>query len=138
MNVTYDEEKKQFDIAWRTDTEHLEAALSAWNNSVVMLENTSDKKHKSLINNYLSENFKIILNTKTQALEVAFVEINFAETTIHLRPIKCRRKLKIVAVSSTLLLAPFPHQKNMIQINYKGKMHSMLLDYRQTSDKVMM
>ena len=29
MNMTYDEKSKEFDITWRTDTEHLEGAIQA-------------------------------------------------------------------------------------------------------------
>ncbi|MDA8886567.1 hypothetical protein OAD66_07535 [Bacteroidia bacterium] len=127
MNMTYNEKNKEFEITWRTDTEHLEGALSAFSKDEIHLENTSVNTHKILLNKYITANTNLYFNGKNQKLEIDVIEVTFAETTVHFRAIKCRRKLKTVAMNNTLLQALFPNQKNMVQVNYKGKMHSMLL-----------
>jgi len=127
MNMTYNEESKEFETTWRTDTEHLEGVLTAYSGGEISLENTSIDEHKSLIDQYIKSNTSLDFNRKRQLLEIDIIEVTFAETIIHFKPIKCRRKLKSIAMTNTLLQAQFPNQKNMIQINYQGKMYSMLL-----------
>jgi hypothetical protein len=125
MNMTYDEKNKEFDITWRTDTEHLEGAIQAHlKNSKFIL---TDSTRSSVLSTYINDNVNLKFNGKNQNLRVDIVESTFAETIIHFKPIKCRRKLKTVSVENSLLQAQFPNQKNMVQINYKGEMYSMLL-----------
>jgi hypothetical protein len=125
MNMTYDEKNKEFDITWRTDTEHLEGAIQAHlkNSKFILTDSTSS----SVLSTYINDNVNLNFNGKNQNLRVDIVESTFAETIIHFKPIKCRRKLKTVSMENSLLQAQFPNQKNMVQINYKGEMYSMLL-----------
>jgi len=136
MNMTYDEKSKEFDITWRTDTEHLEGVLTAYSGTNIHLENASLQDYKSLINKYINENTSCQFNEKTQSLTIDIVEVTFAEIIIHFKPIKCRRKLKTVSMHNTLLQKQFPNQKNMVQINYYGKMYSMLLGGTKLYDEV--
>jgi hypothetical protein len=125
MNMTYDEKNKKFDITWRTDTEHLEGAIQAHlkNSKFILTDSTSS----SVLSAYIDDNVNLNFNGKNQNLRVDIVESTFAETIIHFKPIKCRRKLKTLSMENSLLQAQFPNQKNMVQINYKGEMYSMLL-----------
>jgi hypothetical protein len=125
MNMTYDEKNKEFEITWRTDTEHLEGAIQAHlkNSKFILTDSTSS----SVLTAYIDDNVNLNFNGKNQNLRVDIVESTFAETIIHFKPIKCRRKLKTVSMENSLLQAQFPNQKNMVQINYKGEMYSMLL-----------
>jgi hypothetical protein len=125
MNMTYDEKNKEFEITWRTDTEHLEGAIQAHlkNSKFILTDSTSS----SVLSAYIDDNVNLNFNGKNQNLRVDIVESTFAETIIHFKPIKCRRKLKTVSMENSLLQAQFPNQKNMVQINYKGEMYSMLL-----------
>ena len=125
MNMTYNEKNKEFDITWRTDTEHLEGAIQAHlkNSKFILTDSTSS----SVLTAYIDDNVNLNFNGKNQNLRVDIVESTFAETIIHFKPIKCRRKLKTVSMENSLLQAQFPNQKNMVQINYKGEMYSMLL-----------
>lgn len=136
MNMTYNENSKNFDITWRTDTEHLEGVLTAFQKKDIHLDNTTIKEHEKGILSYISANTSLILNKSKQILEIDFIEVNFAETIVHFTPIKCRKKLKMVSMENTLLLAQFPNQKNMVQINYLGKMYSMLLGGTKVYDEV--
>tara|TARA_B110000902_G_scaffold252634_1_gene314310 strand:+ start:2563 stop:2976 length:414 start_codon:yes stop_codon:yes gene_type:complete len=125
MNMTYDEKNKEVKITWRTDTEHLEGAIQAHlkNSKFILTDSTSS----SVLTGYINDNVNLNFNGKNQNLRVDIVESTFAETIIHFKPIKCRRKLKTVSMENSLLQAQFPNQKNMVQINYKGEMYSMLL-----------
>ena len=136
MNMTYNEKSKEFEITWRTDTEHLEGALSAFSEDEVHLENTSVDTHKTLLNKYITSNTNLYFNGNNQKLEIDIVEVTFAETIVHFKAIKCRRKLKNVAMNNTLLQTLFPNQKNMVQINYKGNMYSMLLGGSKLFEKI--
>ncbi len=134
--MTYNEKSKEFETTWRTDTEHLEGVLTAYSGGKITLESTSIDEHKSLINKYIKSNTSLDFNRKRQLLEIDIIEVTFAETVIHFKPIKYRRKLKSVAMSNTLLQGQFPNQKNMIQINYQGKMYSMLLGGSKVYEEV--
>ena len=127
MNMTYMEDSKHFEIMWRTDTEHLEGVLTAFAEKSIKLETNTVDEHRKLLSDYIKTNTRLTLNKNQQNLEIDIVEVTFAETIVHFKPIKCRRKLKSVSMQNTLLQAQFPNQKNMVQVNYKGKMYSMLL-----------
>lgn len=127
MNMTYNEDSKLFETTWRTDTEHLEGVLSAFSKQEIHLENTSIESHKSLIYKYISSNTSLLFNGKQQDLAIDVIEVTFAEVIVHFKPFKYRKKLKTVSMENSLLQAQFPNQKNMVQINYKGNMYSMLL-----------
>lgn len=136
MNFTYDEKNKVFEGEWRTDTEHLEGVLNAFSNKEIHLENSSVEQHIELINNYINKNCRLQINQLNKALQVDIVEVNFAETVVHFKPIKQRKKMKSIQMTNTLLIAQFPNQKNMVQINYKGTMNSMLFDGVNTNSSL--
>lgn len=134
--MTYDEKGKAFDVSWRTDTEHLEGVLTAYGEEEVHLENNTILGHTPLIIKYINDHTDLYFNGKDQNLQIDIIEVTFAEVIIHFEPIKCRRKLKKVSMQNTLLQKQFPNQKNMVQINYKGKMYSMLLGGNKLFDEV--
>ena len=136
MNLTFNEKNNQFEVSWRTDTEHLEGVLTSFSGAEIKLESTSTEDHKVLLNKYINKNTSILFNQQKQLLEVDVVEVTFAEVVIHFKPINYKRKLKSVTVASTLLQMVFPNQKNMVQLNYKGKMYSMLLGGSKTIEEV--
>jgi hypothetical protein len=127
MNITYNEDAKAFETTWRTDTEHLEGVLTAYAKKSIALDNTSVETYKPIISQYIGEHAQLYFNGKNQELTIDVIEVTFAEIIIHFEPIKCRRKLKRVSMQNGLLQKQFPNQKNMVQINYKGKMYSLLL-----------
>ena len=136
MNMTYNEDKKEFSCTWRTDTEHLEGVLSAFSDGEIHLESSTIDTHKDLIDRYIKKKSRLQFNGKNQVLTVDVIEVNFSETIIHLKPLKCARKLKSVAMENNMLIDKFPNQQNMIQVNYKGKMYSMLLSGIKTYEMV--
>ena len=136
MNMTYNEKTKAFETTWRTDTEHLEGVLTAFGKQEVHLENSTVDAHYELLSNYIDAHTSLFFNKHKQRLAISVVEVTFAETIVHFKPIKCRRKLKTVSMNNTLLTSLFPNQKNMVQINYLGKMYSMLFEKLKTSEKL--
>jgi hypothetical protein len=69
-------------------------------------------------------------------MTVATVEVNFAETFIHISPQKHKKKISTITVKNKLLVEQFPNQKNMVQINYEGKKYSMLMNSQKTEDSI--
>ncbi|MGB0850457.1 MAG: DUF6702 family protein [Bacteroidia bacterium] len=136
MNMTYIEKNKEFEVTWRTDTEHLEGVLTAYSGQDIHLENNTIEQHISRIESYIKDNTDLRFNKNHMSLSISIIESTFAETIVHFEPIKCRGKLKNVAMNNTLLLAQFPNQKNMLQINYKGEMYSMLFSKNKPSNNV--
>ena len=136
MNITYNEKSKVFESNWRTDTEHLEGVLTAYAEKEIHLDNSTTDDHKLLINNYIEDNSTLYLNAKNHNLIIDIIEVNFAETIVHFKPIKCRRKLRQVSMKNTLLQKQFPNQKNMVQVNYKGKMYSLLLGAKKQYEEI--
>ncbi len=137
MTLTFDEEEKVFVTEWRTDTEHLEAAISKYGNVEFSL-NEGTEANSTLLNSYIKDNLDLKLNHKTQKLKIENKQVTFAETTIHFKNIKCKRNLKSVSMQNQLLIATFPNQKNMVQLNYKGNMHSMLFSRQKVSENLML
>jgi hypothetical protein len=136
MNITYDEVKKEFNSTWHTDTEHLEAVLTAFSSNKVHLETNLTDDQKRLLDNYLNANYSISINGKKSVMTVATVEVNFAETFIHISPQKHKKKISTITVKNKLLVEQFPNQKNMVQINYEGKKYSMLMNSQKTEDSI--
>ena len=136
LNITYDKVKKEFNSSWHTDTEHLEAVLSSFSSNEVHLETNLTDDQKRLLQDYLSANYSISINGKKSAITVATVEVNFAETFIHLSPQKHKKKISTITVKNQLLVEQFPNQKNMVQINYEGKKYSMLMNSQKTEGSI--
>ncbi|MBT8327912.1 MAG: hypothetical protein KJP21_09325 [Bacteroidia bacterium] len=134
--MTYNEDKKEFAGSWRTDTEHLEGVLTAFSEKDILLESSTIEEHIPLINSYIKKKSFLKFNGKNQFLEVSIIEVNFSETIVHFEPLKCKRKLKSIEMENNMLIDKFPNQQNMLQINYKGKMYSMLLSASKNYDKV--
>lgn len=137
MNITHNEDKKILETQWTTDLEHLEYCISEKFKTNVVFENTHPDAVVSYLNGYIQEHIILELNGKKQKFQVAFFELNITEITVHFKPIKCRRPLKELAMTNTLLIKEFPNQKNMVQLNYKGEMHSMLLGKAKPSDHIL-
>jgi hypothetical protein len=137
MNITHNEAKKVLETNWTTDLEHLEFCVSEKFKTEIVFEKTHPDAVNAYLNAYLHEHTELRLNGKKQKLEVAFFELNITEITVHFKPIKCRRPLKTLAMQNTLLLKEFPNQKNMVQLNYKGKMYSMLLGKEKPTDQIL-
>lgn len=137
MNITHNEDKKILETQWTTDLEHLEYCISEKFKTNVVFENTHPDAVVSYLNGYIQEHIILELNGKKQKFQVAFFELNITEITVHFKPIKCRRPLKELAMTNTLLIKEFPNQKNMVQLNYKGEMHSMLLGKAKPSDRIL-
>ncbi|MEY2924519.1 MAG: hypothetical protein RLZZ337_1067 [Bacteroidota bacterium] len=136
MNFTYDEKKHELIGEWRTDTEHLEATIAKRiNQEDFKLSDTMVQVPYGLAL-YLSEHLKLKINGKPIALQIAQLEVNFAETTIHFKPIKKRCNIKSVTMKNTLLTSQFPNQQNMFQLNYKGKMYSLLFSSINTEQSL--
>lgn len=138
MNMTYMEKNKEFEITWRTDTEHLEGVLTAFTGENIHLESSTVEQHKSSIESYIEKNTDLHFNNQNKSLSISVIESTFAETIVHFKPIKCRGKLKNIQMTNTLLLAQFPNQKNMLQINYKGEMYSMLFSKNKPINNVLL
>ncbi len=136
MNITYDEETKEFNSTWHTDTEHLESCLSAFSSKEIHLDKQLTAAQKKIIEDYLIEYFSVSINGKKKNLTVGTIEVNFAETFIHLNPVKHKKKISEITINNHLLIKQFPNQKNMIQINYEGSKYSMLLNNKKTSDSI--
>ena len=136
MNITYDEVKKEFNSSWHTDTEHLEAVLSSFSSNEVHLETNLTDDQKRLLQDYLSANYSMSINGHKSEISIATAEINFAETFIHLNPIKYKKYISSITIKNHLLVEQFPNQKNMIQINYEGKKYSMLMNSQKTEDSI--
>jgi hypothetical protein len=137
MNITHNEAKKVLETNWTTDLEHLEFCVSEKFKTEIVFEKTHPDAVNAYLNAYLQEHTELRLNGKKQKLEVAFFELNITEITVHFKPIKCRRPLKTLVMQNTLLLKEFPNQKNMVQLNYKGKMYSMLLGKEKPTDQIL-
>ena len=138
MNITYDEGTKAFNSSWQTDTEHLESCLSVFSSKEIHLDDQITATQKKIIKDYLIENFSISIDGKKKDITIGSIEVNFAETFIHLNPIKHRKKISSIAIDNRLLIKQFPNQKNMVQINYEGSKYSILLNNHKTSDSILL
>ena len=78
----------------------------------------------------------MFIDEKNKNLTVSAIEVNFAETFIHLNPKKHQKKVSSIAIENHLLIKQFPNQKNMVQINYEGLKYSMLLNGKKTSGTI--
>jgi hypothetical protein len=137
MNITFMEDKKEFEITWRTDTEHLESVLSNFSGSEVRLDEDSVETQYLNIGEYISSHLNLTLNNTQTDISVQIVEVNFAETIVHFEPLPFRKKLKSLTIQNTMLVHRFPNQKNMHQLNYCGEKSSLLLSQKKTIGSIL-
>ena len=114
----------------------MEAVLSAFSSKEVHLETNLTDDQKRLLQDYLSANYSMSINSHKSEISIATAEINFAETFINLNTIKYKKYISSITIKNHLLVEEFPNQKNMIQINYEGKKYSMLMNSQKTEDSI--
>lgn len=127
MNITYQDDKKVFEIDLTTDTEHFEHVINQWADTTIKLGEPSEIKNAdALINRYIKQHIKLQLNGKAIPLYLDVKQVNFAETSLHFKAVKHKRKVKRVKMHNTFMINDFPNQKNLVKFNYRGISNNLL------------
>lgn len=137
MNLTYQDDEKSFEIDLTVDTEHFEHVINEFSDTTLRLgEPNEHADADKWISKYIRKTIKVQMNGKNIPLELRVKEVNFAETTLHFKPVKHKRKLKNTSIRNSFMINDFPNQKNLVKINYKGNSKSMLFDYKTLEAEV--
>lgn len=129
MNISYEADKKSFEIDLTVDTEHFEEAVNATYYTDIRLGELNE--HDSCdfyIDAYINKHISAKFNKRNKKLKLAVKEVNYAETTLHFEDVCFKRKLKYLEMENTFLMPHFPSNKNLIKIHYKEQSESMLFD----------
>ncbi|MFY0644077.1 MAG: hypothetical protein JXR19_06395 [Bacteroidia bacterium] len=134
MNFTYKDDEKHFQIDLNLDTEQFEYFLNQQSKNDVSLDVDIDDELEELIEDAINEHIKLRLNGSVKPLKLSVVEVTYAETILQFEPICYRRKLKSFEMSNSLLFTNFPKQKNLVKVNYRGEVRSLLFQIEHQKD----
>jgi hypothetical protein len=135
-DVKYNPKTQNLEVALRVFTDDLENALSVRNKSKVVYDNQSNKVKQYLIE-YLNTTVSFELE-KGKPLEQSFVGSEEETDVVWLYfevPVK-RASLSQLYVKNAVFTELFNDQMNVVNINYKGKTNSVLLQKHDTQKKI--
>lgn len=137
MNITYQDDEKVFEIDLTMDTEHFEYSINQWADTTIRLGEPSEISNADyLINKYIKQNISLKVNGKSIPMTLELKQVNFAETTLHFKTVKHKKKVKHVKMRNTFMINNFPNQKNLVKFNYKGVSNNMLFTDKVTEQEI--
>ncbi len=131
-DIQFNPKTQSLQVAIKVFTDDLENALSVRNKSKVSYSASSDKV-KQLLAGYMASTFRFEL-TKGKPLKQQFIGSEEEADVVWIYfevPVK-QASLKELYIENGVFTELFDDQMNIVNLDYKGDMHSMLL---QKSDK---
>ena len=126
--IEYDEKEKELEIMMRIFIDDLETAIRRQRNAsdLDILHPPSNLSTKKLIDNYLAEHFKILLDGKPQTIQYLGQEEE-GEAMVCYILVSNVRKWREIEITNSILTEIFDDQSNIVHVTVNGKVKSMRL-----------
>jgi len=139
-NVDYSEKNKSFEISIKIFVNDLEQIINSKYNVKVNLGKADENRNSAdLINQYITENYSIIINNKTKLKnKLIFKEKKIIEDSIWLyyeyKGVK--KNVKTLTIKNSILTDLYKDQNNLLIINYFDFQKGYNLKYKDDSVKI--
>jgi len=134
--VDYKSETKSLEISLRIFTDDLESTLQDWGTEKPFLgESNEIAQADSLLKKYILQVLNIEIDNKKQILNYLGKEVEQELTWIYLEAQNIP-DFEQITISNRLLLQSFPNQTNLIHVNHRHKIKSLLLSKKNPSDQL--
>jgi hypothetical protein len=135
-DISYNPRTKSLEVSLKVFTDDLETALSKFTKTKIVYDSRSDKQKQQLLN-YLNQHVGFeVTKGKPLAYKVLGSEPETDAVWIYLEVPVQYASLKQLFVKNSTLTDLFSDQMNIVNINYKGKTESMLLQRGETVGKI--
>jgi len=136
--VVFNDETQLTEIQMQFETEHLEYVLNkAFTTDVHLGEANETSTCDSLLMAYVNKHFNLSINNKKEyELALDRKEVDYAMTILKFKPIKTKRKWKLIKLSNTLLYQYFPRQEHLVHFFYKDEKESMLFNSGEVRQEI--
>ena len=125
--MNYKSETESLEISLRIFTDDLERTLQDWGTEKLYLgELNESPKTDSLLKKYILQVLSIEIEGETTSVEFIGKEVEQALTWVYLEAKNVPNFDKIM-ISNRMLFQSFPEQTNLIHVNQRGKIKSLLL-----------
>lgn len=132
FQINYVAEKKMIQITTRVFADDLNDALKNQYHKTTFLGTDKETSEDTvLLKKYLSENFKLTVNGRPQAMNYLSNEVEDNVIICYLN-IKDVSKINSLAIENSILIEIHPEQQNIIQFNNNGTKKSLLLSSETT------
>lgn len=126
--IEYDEKEKELEIMMRIFIDDLETAIRQQRNEpdLDILHPPANLNTKKLIDNYLAEHFKILLDGKTQTMKYLGQEEE-GEAMVCYIVVPNVKKWKEMEIINSILTEIYDDQSNIVHVTVHGKVKSVRL-----------
>jgi hypothetical protein len=125
--INYISEKKRLEITSRIFADDLNAALlKNYKIKTHIGESTETQEDITMMNQYLTEHFKIKVNGNPKNIQFISKEMENNVVIAYYKIVEIS-SIKTLSIQNTSLMEVFSDQQNIIQTNFNGKKQSLLL-----------
>ena len=133
--ISYNQKTEQLEISLKVFNDDWQNALDHRLGRPVNLGSENEYTElDSLVKSYLFDGFAIIVNEENRKLHIIGSEIEGEATWIYMYVDEVEN-VKSIEVKNTLLTEMFDEQRNVVQLNFEGKIKSALLTKSRSSKK---
>ena len=124
-SIDYNKEDKEIETTFKFIAHDLEKViLQEKSINLNIGEGNQHPKMDSIINAYVLKNFSLVINEKTQALNLLGTEYSLDETLFVYYLINQNEVPQQIELKNTLLISVFPDQENLTHVNFWNKQKS--------------
>lgn len=125
--LNYNNETKSLEISLRIFTNDLERTMQDWSAEKLYLgEENESPKADSLLKNYVLQELTIAVKGKTVPIHFIGKEVEQELTWIYFETLNTP-SFDQIKISNRILFQSFPAQTNLVHVNNKGEIKSLLL-----------
>lgn len=134
INVEYKAEQETIQITMRVFIDDLQKVINETNDTFIELGVKDEvKDSNNLINNYIGNNFKVIIDSKETAFKYLGKEYDNDIVFLYLE-VTDVKKINTIEIQNTMLMDYFSTQKNIIKLNINDKKKTFLLTKEHNKD----
>lgn len=134
--IDYKSETQSLELSMRIFTNDLEQTMLDWGSKKLYLgEEKEYPAADSILKNYIFQVFSIEIDEQKQELTYLGKEVELELTWLYFE-VKEISDFDEIRIEDRLLIQSFPLQTNLIHVNHREKIKSLLLTKNNTSDKL--
>ncbi len=126
-NIEYNEKQRSLQIISHVFTDDLEDLLQTrYSESLTLIKGNEHPAADEFIQKYFGDKFRITVNGGQRAVNYIGKEYDKDQLLVYLE-VEDVEPIKSIGVENSILTDLFPEQKNVIKVEYGGKIKSLLL-----------
>jgi hypothetical protein len=126
-NIDYNEKQRSLQIISHVFADDLENLLKTrYSESLTLIKGNEHPAADEYVQKYFNDKFRLSVNGKDRSFSYIGKEYDKDQLLVYLE-VENVEPIKSISVENAVLTDLFPEQKNVIKVEYKGKIKSLLL-----------